>query len=484
MKAPLPPDEARRLLALESYNILDTPPEEGFDDIVVLASQICGTPMALVSLVDNDRQWFKSRLGITVSETPRDLSFCAHALLQADELLIVPDARNDPRFRDNALVTGEENIQFYAGAPLVTPEGDALGTLCVLDHQPRELSPAQQKALRALARQAVAQLELRRNLVRLSNALALHVQNEARLRDSQTRFEAFMDASPLVAFVKDANWRFSYVNKPFLERFNLTKEKVIGHDDFDLWPVEVAADLRAHDTQIVEGESIVEILERVPTPDGERFWQVFKFPLPRGGGNARSLAGVALDVTQTKHYEQQLERYQLELENALIRVEAESRSDALTGLHNRRAFDPRLEDEFDRAHRYGVPLSVLMLDVDKFKLFNDSFGHGCGDEVLQTVARLLSEKARTSDFVARLGGEEFAILLPNTGAEGAFILAERMRRTIETAPWRLRPITISIGIATHTANSQTGLRLLDQADQALYAAKEGGRNRVTQFCEE
>jgi len=484
MTAPLPVNEARRLLALESYNILDTSPEQGFDDLVLLASQICETPIALVSLVAGERQWFKSRIGLEAEETPRELSFCAHALLQPDDVFHVPDARTDARFSDNALVTGEQNIQFYAGAPLVTPDGDVLGTLCVLDNKPRELSPSVEKALRALARQAVNQLEMRRNLMRLSDALAVRVQVEGELRESESRFEAFMDHSPLVAFLKDSGGRYVYVNKPFLDRFNMSREQVIGRNDFELWPKDIAQNLRDHDARVVAGQNTVELIERVPTPDGEKYWQAFKFPLQQGGGKGRFLAGVALDVTQTKQYEQQLERYQQELENALSRVEAESRSDALTGLNNRRAFNPKLEEEFDRARRYGSPLSILMLDVDKFKRFNDSFGHGSGDEVLQTVARLLAEKARVSDFVARLGGEEFAVLLPNTGAEGAFILAERIRRTMETTSWQLRSVTASIGIATFDSSSKSGAELLDQADKALYEAKERGRNRVVHFCSE
>ena len=481
MQAALPANEAARLRALESYEILDTSPEQGFDDLALLASQICQTPIALMSLVDGGRQWFKSRVGLDVSQTPRELSFCAHALLEPDHLFVVPDTRDDPRFCDNGLVRSEPLIRFYAGAPLVTADGEALGTLCVVDRRPRDLTPDQEEALRALARQAMMQLELRRSLLRLADELALRAQTEAQLRESESRFEAFMDAAPIVAFLKDSDGRFAYVNQPLLKRFGLTRDQVIGHTDFDLWP-EVAAGMRETDAQVVAGEGVVEVLEEVPTSSGEtRFWQSFKFPLQRGGGRGRFLAGVALDVTDKKLYEQQLERTQTELQRALERVAAESRTDSLTGLNNRRAFTPRFEDEFDRAARYDFPLSVLMLDVDCFKTFNDAFGHGSGDEVLQTIARLMLEKARASDFVARLGGEEFVVILPNTGSEGAFILAERIRRSMEEAPWRLRPITISIGIATHEPNIPGADALLDRADEALYRAKSAGRNRVVHW---
>jgi anti-sigma regulatory factor (Ser/Thr protein kinase) len=166
----MPENEAARLEALHRYRILDTEPERSFDDLTLLASHICGTPMALISLVDTDRQWFKSRIGIPFTETARAVSFCAHAINHRD-LFIVPDARHDERFRDNPFVTGDQQIRFYAGAPLVTPDGHALGTLCVLDRVARTLSREQLEALTALCRQAEAQLELRRHLVELREAL-------------------------------------------------------------------------------------------------------------------------------------------------------------------------------------------------------------------------------------------------------------------------------------------------------------------------
>ena len=170
-------NDAARVASLQKYAILDTEPEQTFDDLVLLASFICNTPIALISLVDADRQWFKSSVGVSISETPREFAFCDTAIRQPD-ILVVPDTLNDERFRDNPFVVSEPNIRFYAGAPLVNEDGYALGTICVIDRTPREFGPGQVEALRALSRLVLAQLELRRNLMLLREALTDRTKEE------------------------------------------------------------------------------------------------------------------------------------------------------------------------------------------------------------------------------------------------------------------------------------------------------------------
>ncbi|HSY19403.1 MAG TPA: GAF domain-containing protein [Candidatus Acidoferrales bacterium] len=171
MKPPVPANEAARLEALRQYDILDTAPEQAFDDITRIAAFICVTPTAIMALIDRERQWFKSKVGEKKSETPREQAFCAYTILEP-QLLEVEDAREDERFADNPLVTSSPNIRFYAGAPLLTPEGLALGSLCVIDQQPRKLNAGQKESLGSLARLVMMTIELRQVSRKLADAAA------------------------------------------------------------------------------------------------------------------------------------------------------------------------------------------------------------------------------------------------------------------------------------------------------------------------
>ena len=170
-------NDAARVVALQRYAILDSEPEQAFDDLTLLASYVCKTPIALISLVDENRQWFKAKVGISVKETSRDIAFCSTAIQQPD-VFVVPDALKDERFRTNPLVVSDPNIRFYAGAPLINEDGYALGTLCVIDRAPRELVEDQELALKALSRLVLMQMEFRRNLILLKEALSDRTREE------------------------------------------------------------------------------------------------------------------------------------------------------------------------------------------------------------------------------------------------------------------------------------------------------------------
>ncbi|ACL23709.1 sensor domain-containing diguanylate cyclase [Chloroflexus aggregans] len=187
---PIPANETERLRELESYHILDTLPEQFYEDIVRLAAYICQTPMALVNLIDRDRQWSKARLGFTDSEVDRKLAFCSYTINYPDDVFVVPDATCDERFAHNPFVCGDPYIRFYAGAPLVTPNGYALGTVCVVDVRPHRLTPEQIEMLRVLARQVVRQLELRRDVLALEQRLLTNEQEKLSLRAYLLSIEA------------------------------------------------------------------------------------------------------------------------------------------------------------------------------------------------------------------------------------------------------------------------------------------------------
>ena len=219
MKAGFPANEEQRLVALHSYNVLDTVPELGFDDLTLLASNICQTPIALVSLVDENRQWFKSKIGLSATEIPREVAFCAHAILHPDEVLEVSEAQLDQRFSDSTLVTGDPHIHFYAGAPLVNPEGYALGTLCVMDVQPHTLNDNQKLALQTLSRHVVFLLELRRKQSENKKVMA-------DLKESEIRFRDLVDNAHDLIQIAGIDGTLRYANRAWRETLGYSEAEI------------------------------------------------------------------------------------------------------------------------------------------------------------------------------------------------------------------------------------------------------------------
>jgi len=447
--------------ATQERDVFQMSSSRRYEDIVFLAAMICETPFAFIVIFDAERTGIKAAFGFDRSIVPENGAFCRLAADTPDKVLIVPDTRADRRFaRGFCGVRGEE-LQFYAGASLAAESGHAVGALCVMDRMPRLLSEAQRHALCALGRQTAYLLESENRL--------------AALRESELRFKAFMDNSPALAWLKDEEGRYLYVNQPFLQRCGLPPSAILGKTDSEIWPCNAVQQAHRERELLAGGASVNELEIYAMADGGQSYWQVSRFLL---GGSHRLIGGMGLEVTDSKRYEQQLVKYQQELQQALQRMEVLSVTDALTGLYNRRAFDEKLAEEFERARRYRFPLSLLLIDVDNFKMFNDAMGHAEGDELLRLVAAMLKENARANDITARYGGDEFVVILPNTESKVALHLAERLRmnaRGICLAPFQ---ITLSIGVAALLPHMQEERELIVSADTALYTAKRCGRNQV------
>jgi PAS domain S-box-containing protein len=314
-KLTAPPDEARRLEVLAQYGILDTTPEQEFDDLARLATYIAGTPMAMVSLIDADRQWFKSKIGVSIDQAPRAIAFCDHAI-RGRELFIVPDTQADPRFARNPLVTGEPHIRFYAGMPLLSPEGTALGTLCVVDRVPRQLSLEQQEALRVLGRQVNAQLDLRRNMLKL-------VRTYAELAGAQEKLAAVLHSATTVAIIATDMHGVVTLFNPGAERLlGWPAEEVIGKKsalDFLLGSEieERAAELGRRLNRRIRGLAYFAELARQGIHEERPWMHVRKdgshvpaklavAALHDANGEISGFLGVSKDLTERRRYEQQL----------------------------------------------------------------------------------------------------------------------------------------------------------------------------------
>jgi PAS domain S-box-containing protein len=295
MKAPPPENESARLAALQRYAILDTFPEQEFDDLSRLAAMVCGTPIALVSLVDAERQWFKSKIGLEDPETHRDIAFCAHAILQPD-VMVVPDALEDERFRTNPLVSGEPHARFYAGAPLISQEGYALGTLCVIDRVPRSLSLEQKEALKALSRLVVTQMELRRSVSDLSKAI-----RERRLTEEELD-QLFMLSLDMLC-IAGFDGYFKRINPAWEKTLGIPNEELLSKPYAEFVHPDDRARTEAEAQKIDEGAETISFENRYLCADGSYRWLLWN---ATPSMSQKLIFAVARDITQRKEAERRL----------------------------------------------------------------------------------------------------------------------------------------------------------------------------------
>jgi diguanylate cyclase (GGDEF)-like protein len=341
----IPVDEARRLTALHATRLLGSAPEEAFDRITRMAARLLDAPTALVSLVDTDVQWFKSRCGLEATETPRDISFCGHAILE-HEPLVVGDATKDPRFHDNPLVTGEPHIRFYAGVPLYSVDRMPLGTLCVIDREPRQLGSEE--------------LDLLRQLATAAQALYSHV---------------LLDA-----------------DNPELSAAAGQVEFLLNHDQ-------------------------------------------------------------------------------------------------LTGLSNRQALARTISKDVEEWRKQGTPTLVAAINLDKFKRLNEALGHHAGDQALVSITWSLQSVLRPEDLLARVGNDEFVVLLPGLGDDS--VARDRLRQIMQAVHREFKnpgggaiPLTCSIGYAIFPHDGDSADVLVNNAGLATRRAKLMGGGQIQHFSEE
>jgi PAS domain S-box-containing protein len=293
LKAPLPPDEIQRLARLRALAVLDSAPEPLFDSFARLAAQIAGTPIALLSLIDDQRQWFKANLGLPgVQQTPRDFAFCAHAILERD-MMTVADARADPRFADNPLVTGDPGIRFYAGAPLTLPSGERLGTLCVIDRAPRQMSEGQKRQLAELAQAVVQALLLRERA--LGNALGAPSAVESELAGHVRALSSILDRLPLAVSVWDRQLRNAYANARVQQRFGRSASMLLGtHLSDVIGATAYKANMKHREAALAGHAQSFEA--RVARNDGVRDEHVQLVPLRSDNGQVEGYVALVQDL--------------------------------------------------------------------------------------------------------------------------------------------------------------------------------------------
>ncbi|HTV80903.1 MAG TPA: diguanylate cyclase [Steroidobacteraceae bacterium] len=351
MNIPVPIDEMSRLEALNRYDVLNAEADPLFDNVVRLAASVCHTPIAKLGFLDRNQLWIKAAVGLDLRRIPRRASYSAYAICKQRQILVIPDARTDMRFAKNPLLAYEPPVRFLAAVPLIEPTGYAIGTLTVMDYQPRELSQSECDQLHALAETAVALLESRQMVRRLEGEVAE---------------------------------RASYERRAAAEHRHLL------------------------------------------------------------------------------------------LTNAAL--SSESMADPLTGMGNRRAFEHSLVQEVERACRLAYPLALLKIDIDHFKSFNETYGQAFGDQLLCRVAQVIGKVLRSTDFAARCGADEFAVILPGTDLRGARNLAERCRIAVEQDVMPRGVAHISIGVAQLAADDRTGEQLVAEAEQSFLRARQVGRS--------
>ncbi len=412
LEAPLPNNEPDRLNALHDYQVLDTPAQEAFDQLTRLAAYICGTPTALISLVAQERQWFKSKVGFIACECSRDIAFCAHTILEP-QLLIIEDATQDTRFVDNPLVSGEPKIRFYAGVPLITPDNHAVGTICVIDYVPRQLSLEQQKALQALAHQVVAQLELRRHLIDLASANTERRQAESTRDESAQPYRSLFEDTPLMYFTVNSEAVIIAVNSFGAAQLGYTVEELLGRSGLDIVYDEDRNAVLQHFQYCLQNPTQIAHWDlRKMRKDGSVLWvkEITRIVTNPDGTQVARI--VCEDITERKRTEAALLRAKLaeaakkELEQEIInRTKAEA---MVRGALVREKELSDLKSRFitTASHEFRTPLTTILSSSELLERYSPKWSEEKKLSHLKRIQVAVEQMTRLLDDVLLIGKAE------------------------------------------------------------------------------
>ncbi|GKW37092.1 MULTISPECIES: sensor domain-containing phosphodiesterase [Pectobacterium] len=454
-RAPISKDEDKRLAALREYGIKNVLFDPGLSNLISLAANIFSVPIVLVSLVEAERQLFAASVGVPFCETPRDISFCAHTILKK-KIMVVPDALKDARFKNNPLVVGVPYIRFYAGIPLITPSGHAIGTLCIIDLKPRTtFTKRDEHNLQDLASLVMDKLEMRR----------LELARKA----SQVRFENIANTSPDTILCVNEKGMITFWNTAAEHMLEYTDEEIIGRSINTIVPDAFVVQLNHLVTDRDSLMKGVTLELNVQAKSGSLVPVELSVSMWEDNDNV-SYGAILRDITERRRNEERL---------FLL-----AHLDPLTGLANRTLLTSNLET----ALKNEPAVCIMMVDLDGFKDVNDSLGHSSGDNILVHVAKKIKATVRSGDVVARMGGDEFALLFPGlSDKKVAGKIAEQIIHEISQAMIiddHQINISASIGAVLYPEYGLTVQDLLTSADLALYQAKSEGRNCYRFFTRE
>lgn len=455
MSYPVPDNEEARLEALATYQQLDTLPEENFDRLAGLAARLFNVPIVLVSLVASDRQFFKAQIGFCATETSREISFCAHTIMQ-DEILVILDALKDPRFATNPLVLESPFIRFYAGKPLVTPTGEKIGTVCLIDSQPHEVfSQSDRQNLTDITALVMERMEMRR-LESLRSA-------------SQSRFKKIAETSPDAIICSNAEGNITFWNRSAERLFGYTAQEVLNRSSRVIVPeswlriYEDEIERLRHGQELALADKTIEL--SALRKDGTEFPAEFSLSTWHEG-QLTNVGAIVRDITERQENEARLFKM--------------ASLDALTDLPNRAAWRQCVVNFMQEAR----PGAMLLLDLDGFKEVNDTQGHLAGDAVLKDVGLRLRGHFDEAVIIARLGGDEFVVLLNDNDLRLVRSTAVQLIATL-SEPYEFAgqhiEIGVSVGIALTPQHATRPEELLSAADLALYRAKAAGKGRYALF---